>query len=222
MHSRPPGADPDLADMARAGDRDAIAELYRRHFKTTVRSAGRYATHTHSAEDLASEAFTRMLLALRQGSGPTTNIPGYLATAARNVAFQHHRRRVHPAAPAVLEPAELERYAAVHLSALDEVLAHEASQTIDQVLAGLQPRWRHVLTLSALDGLRGEQVAQQLDISVAAVRALRYRARKAFTEGLAAATADQDPPSRPHTTNPVHVTRRATRRAAGTNSLGPG
>lgn len=196
-----------LASLARDGDSFAVGELYRRHFETTVRRAGRYASHAHSAEDLASEAFMGMLLALRQGAGPSENVAAYLGVAARNAAFAHRRRGLHPASPTTTEPIELERRAQSHRSALEELLARESAEVIDAVLGGLQPRWREVLVLTFLDGLSGDEVAQQLGISATAVRALRYRARRGFADAFTEATGDRTPPRRRiHATNLSHAT----------------
>lgn len=197
--------DVDLSGLARAGDSAAVAELYRRHHPATVRSAGRYATHAHSAEDLAAEAFTSTLLAWQRGRGPLTNIAAYLAAAARNAAFSHHRRGLHSAAAMSTEPDLLEHNAPTALSALDEMLAQEAAQLIDQIMAQLQPRWREVLTLTILGELSDHEVGEQLGLTAPAVRALRYRARRAFAEAHANATDDQhEPRSRLHATNLSH------------------
>lgn len=177
-----------LTALARDGDTVAVGELYSRHFEATVAGVGRYASHTHSAEDLASEAFMGMLVALRQGRGPSENVAGYLAVAARNAAFTHRRRGLHPASPAATEPGKLERRAQPNRSALEELLARESSEVIDEVLGQLRPPWREVLVLTFFDELSGHDVAQRLGISATAVRALRYRARRAFSEAFAAAT----------------------------------
>jgi RNA polymerase sigma factor (sigma-70 family) len=179
-----------LTALARDGDSAAMGELYTRHFETTVHGAGRYASHTHSAEDLASEAFTGMLLALRQGRGPSENVAGYLAVAARNAAFSHHRRRLHPASAAATEPDQLERRAHPARSALEELLARESAEVIDEVLGRLPPRWREVLVLTFFDELSGPEVAQHLGISATAVRALRHRARRAFGDAFAEAMGE--------------------------------
>lgn len=177
--------DGELAVRARAGDNAAIGELYRRHYSAALRSASRYATFDQWAEDLVAEAFSRMLLAWRQGRGPQVNIAGYLAVAIRNAAFTHYRRTVHPGAARTLDPSLLERHASSQGSALDELLNAEAGQLDEVILGKLHPRWRQVLILTLLE-VRDREIALHLGLSVPAVRALRFRARQAYIAAVLA------------------------------------
>lgn len=89
-----------LIGLVRAGDPDAFDSLYRRHAARALRRA-HYLAHTWAgAEDLRAEAFTRVLSAIRHGSGPTTAMLPYLGTVMRRIAddWQRGERQVYLAA----------------------------------------------------------------------------------------------------------------------------
>lgn len=75
-----------LAAIRERGDEAAYAELYGRHS-----DAGRAAAHRIAPDldkdDLVSEAFTRILQALRNGSGPRELFRPYLYRTVRNVSI---------------------------------------------------------------------------------------------------------------------------------------
>ncbi|WP_155885000.1 sigma-70 family RNA polymerase sigma factor [Actinomadura flavalba] len=81
----------DLAERVRAGDDQAVAEIYVRHSAAMLGYARTLCRDEHTAEDLVSEAFTRTLRAVRQGGGPRGAWRPYLYAAVRNLAVDWAR-----------------------------------------------------------------------------------------------------------------------------------
>lgn len=118
----------------------------------------------HDAADLAQDTFVRLLLA--PSATPLDEPRAYLATVARRLLSNFHRRRA-------LERSYLQLLAQlpehVHPSPEDIALVREALVQIDRLLDGLKPRVRQVLLLHRLDGLKQTQIAERLGMSLATV-----------------------------------------------------
>ncbi|WP_374194418.1 sigma-70 family RNA polymerase sigma factor [Streptomyces sp. N35] len=82
----PPVADAELIARMRTGDDSAYEELYRRHADAVRRYSRTCCRDAHTADDLTSEVFARMLQAVRGGSGPEHAVRAYLLTTVRRVA----------------------------------------------------------------------------------------------------------------------------------------
>jgi DNA-directed RNA polymerase specialized sigma24 family protein len=166
-----------LIGLVRAGDPEAFDSLYRRHAARALRRAHYLARTWAGAEDLRAEAFTRVLSAIRHGSGPTTAMLPYLGTVMRHIAddWQRGERQVYLAA----------RTADVTASAQqgDPVLAAQERSMAAVAFAALPERWQSVLWHTEVEGQRPGQLVGVLGIEAGAVAALASRAR----EGLRAA-----------------------------------
>jgi RNA polymerase sigma factor (sigma-70 family) len=168
--------DIELLRLVRAGYDAAFAELFSRHAATVRGFAARCCTDVADAEDLAAEAFFRVLQVVRRGSGPDDNVRAYLLTVVRRLAAEWSvRRRDVP-----VTDEELSRQ-------VDAVYTAPASRADQQLIAtafaSLPPRWRAVLWRVEVEGDRPALVAQHFGLSANATAALARRAR----QGLRAA-----------------------------------
>ena len=76
-----PASDERLLTAVRNGDSAAFAELYERHRGAALAVARMHSRTESDAQDLVSEAFTRVLGLLREGKGPREFLRAYLVTA---------------------------------------------------------------------------------------------------------------------------------------------
>ncbi|ATE51922.1 RNA polymerase subunit sigma-24 [Actinosynnema pretiosum] len=168
--------DRELLARVRAGDDAAFGELYSRHADAVRRFALRHVREHAEADDLAAEAFFRVLQAIRRGSGPTEHVRTYLLTTARRVAWEWSgRRRDVP-----VEDEELSR----RVEPFPDATASRAEHTlISRAFTSLPERWRSVLWQVEVEGVRPSAVAPAFGLSPNAMAALARRAR----EGLRAA-----------------------------------
>lgn len=129
------------------------------------------------AEDLTQVAFLNAFRAMRRGDRPEMPRP-WLLTIARNVVRRRARQRAE-------RPQEVELDAEL-LIAGDE-LDSPVSADISSALEGLTEAQRRVVLLREIQGRSYAEIAGDLDLSVPAVEALLFRARRRLVESLAQA-----------------------------------
>lgn len=162
-------ADQALMEQARGGSERAFAELWRRHYTAGIRVARQFTTL--DADDVVSEAFTRIFAAARSGGGPTGPFRPYLYVTIRNLASTWG--------------------AASHDITVDDISAFEdptafadpAADALDRTLTArafrsLPERWQTVLWYTEVEGMDPHEVAPILGMSANSVAALSYRARE--------------------------------------------
>jgi RNA polymerase sigma factor (sigma-70 family) len=195
---RPP-TDADLIAMVRAGDHRAYGPLYERHRHAVLRVARHLARDEAAADDLAAEAFTRVLAALDRGNGPDEAFRAYLYTTLRRTAFDwaESDKRVR----LVENIAELEVTAAPvsgeDRDPLDEAFDREITS---RAFHSLPERWQIVLWHLEVEGESPTELGPLLNLSPSAVSALAYRAREGLRQAFLQAhlTDTVDPRCRPH------------------------
>ena len=172
----------DVEVMARAAQGNPIArrELVERHQGAVYRLLRRLARDDAQAEDLTQETFITALEHLGAWRGEGT-ARGWLLSIARSRWLMARRgRRDEPAADESLEQLGL---AAGWGAAMDpEELASrlEQKQVLERALLALDDEAREVLTLRDLEELSGEETAQVLGLSLAAMKSRLHRARLAL------------------------------------------
>jgi RNA polymerase sigma factor (sigma-70 family) len=167
--SKPTTSDEALVEQTRGGDQRAFAELWRRHFRSGARVARQFTSI--DADDLVSEAYTRIYQRVLAGGGPTGAFRPYLYTTIRNLAstWGAASRDVQVDDIGDFEdPDTLDDPAAI---ALDRTLTARAFRTLPE-------RWQSVLWYTEVEGMDPHEVAPLLGMSANGVAALSYRARE--------------------------------------------
>lgn len=182
-------ADADLILAARSGDDAAYAQLYARHVGAARAAARSLIRSRADAEDLVSEAFTRVLRALRNGGGPELAFRPYLLTSVRNAFYDRTRKEarvdVTDEVPEDLDAVLVARAA----------MAGEDKELIARAFANLPERWQTVLWHTEVEGRPPAEVAPMLGIAPNAVAALAYRAREGLREAYLQAHLQVAPPA---------------------------
>jgi len=176
-HSRAPedalGRDDEdtLLAAVRAGDTGAYAELYRRHRAEALRVARRL-SGAQDPDDIAQEAFLKVLTATLRGGGPREGFTPYLLRVVRNEAIDRARRvREH-----AVEDIELAAPAAfVASDGVDQLFD---SRLVRRAYAGLPEEWRRILWLTEVEGRSPRELAPLLGRSPNAISQLSRRARE--------------------------------------------
>jgi len=144
---------------------------------------------THLAEDLSQDTFVR-ILNNEKSLQHLVNVlqpRSYLATIARRLLIDHHRRQS-------VEQAYLQAVAqqpeAVEMSAESQLLMIEALVELDTMLDGLGYNVKKAFWLNQLEGLPYSEIAKQLSVSVSSVK--KYMARA--TEQYLLFSLQQDEP----------------------------
>lgn len=170
--------DQELLAAVRDGDTGAYAALYRRHLGAALAQARRL-VGSHDGQDVAQEAFVKVLRAITRGGGPHDRFAAYLMRAVRNEAIDRLRRSRETSVD------DVESVEASHSSGPGPVTGGEQldRDLVHTAFSALPQQWQRVLWLTEVDGLAPREVAPQLRRSPNAVAQLSRRAR----EGLRAA-----------------------------------
>ena len=148
--------------------RDASFErLYRRHRRDVYGAVLRDVRDPDEAEDVTQIAFLNAFRALRRGEEPEKP-RAWLVAIARNVVRRRYRAFATRPREVLLDPD-----AAPDLSELDGPSAGEIAAAIRR----LPPNQRAVILLREIQGLSYAEIATELDLSLAAVETLIFRAR---------------------------------------------
>jgi RNA polymerase sigma factor (sigma-70 family) len=170
-------ADAELIAAVRGGDLDAYGELYARHVDAARRLA-RQLTSPADADDLVSDAFTKVLTVLQRGGGPDLAFRAYLLTAVRRLHVDRIRAgsRLRP----VDDLTPFDPGLPFHDTAIegfDNAAAAKAFSTLPE-------RWQMVLWHTEVEGQKPADIAPLLGMSANSVAALAYRAREGLRQAF--------------------------------------
>ena len=163
-------SDQALIEATRAGDQRAFAELWRRHHRSGVRVARQF-TSSLDADDLVSEAYTRIYQRVLAGGGPTGAFRPYLYTCIRNLASTWG------SAARDVQVDNLDDFE--DPLTLDDPVAQALDRTLTaRAFRSLPERWQSVLWYTEVEGMDPHEVAPLLGMTANGVAALAYRARE--------------------------------------------
>lgn len=169
---------------AKAGDRAALAELYRAfapalYQQVLMPKLG----DAQAAEDALSETFRSFIEHLQQIEVDDRSLMAWLSRVASNKAHDMHRhrarsRRALTSFESLLAPLRDERGAADGLEAADT--RRHAQRVVSAVLSGLHPRYRRAIELRFLEEQPRERCAALMDVRLGTFDVLLLRALRAF------------------------------------------
>jgi RNA polymerase sigma-70 factor, ECF subfamily len=151
-------------------DRQALLQLYRDHSPGMYRYAYRMLGDEGLAEDCVSETFTRTLQLLRNGRRLEGNLQAYLYRMAHNWVVDHYRRQP------PTESLAGDTHPDPGGNPEAEVHEQEETEALRVALARLPYEQRMVIELRFIEDWSHDKVAELMDKTVDATRALQYRA----------------------------------------------
>jgi RNA polymerase sigma-70 factor (ECF subfamily) len=162
-----------LVAQAKAGDNDAMRELYVRLAPGVQAYVMRIVVDRDDAEDVTQQIFAKLLTELWRYQPREAPFRAWVLRVARNVAIDHLRRAHAVPSETVLARAGL----------VDES-GPERRASLREALSTLTPGQRDVLVLRHLVGLTPEEIAVRLGRTVRAVHCLHHRGRAAACVAL--------------------------------------
>jgi RNA polymerase sigma-70 factor (ECF subfamily) len=178
-----------LVARARAGDDEALGEVYRR-LRPRVRGLCRHLLRSpEAAEDAASEAFLRVRRALAAYDPAQPFVRWVFSIASHHCLDLLRRRRLEGRLFVPEEdgrPGEAAPDAAAP-SPLSAVPLAERADAVREAVRGLPERYRVPLVLRYYGELGYEEIAAQLGLTRNHVATLLFRAKHALRRALAAA-----------------------------------
>ncbi|GAF68614.1 unnamed protein product [marine sediment metagenome] len=169
--------DEQLMMKAGRGDMDAFERLVERHQQGALNVAYRFLGDATLAEDVAQEAFLKVLAAAGRYR-PSASFRTYLYNVIWHLCVDHYRRRRPSALDAVPIPSD--RAPGPAQAALEE----ERGSLVREAVQGLPSRQRMALVLKHFEGLSYEEIGRALECTPAAVDALLVRAKRKLREML--------------------------------------
>jgi RNA polymerase sigma-70 factor, ECF subfamily len=161
-------------------NRRALIVIYEQYNACLYRYAYRMLGDPHLAEDCVSETFSRFLVAIRDGRGPTENVRAYLYRIAHNIATDYYRRK-----PRTEVPLNSDLCGAAEDNPIHHFSQDEEQRMVREALFKLPIDQRRVLMLRFVEGWRHDEVAEALGKSPEATRALQHRALLSLKRMLA-------------------------------------
>jgi RNA polymerase sigma-70 factor (ECF subfamily) len=162
------------------GDRTAFEHFVERHQAAVFRLLRASTSCEADAEDALQEAF----VAAWRSAGSYRGGPSaraWILTIARNALRRAHRRRAG-------EPVDFEPIGELGLQAgwgqNDALEGLAQREVLERALDALDGEAREVLVLRDLEGFSGDEVADMLGISVAAMKSRLHRARLRFVSAV--------------------------------------
>ncbi len=174
-----------LVHAFRTGDVHAFESIHRLHHRYVEMLARRIIIDPHRAEDIAQEAFLRLVRQLLAHDGEI-RLRAWLHRTTTNLAIDEHRRlrtmqHYHEQASPMEElQRALERYHEGHPERAAD--RREIRLLIVRVIEHLPERYRRILALRELEGMDYPRIAERMGLSISAVESLLFRARRRFTE----------------------------------------
>ena len=178
-YHRPVHDEQTLLMRARSLDQEALGHIHDLYYQPVYRYLSYRVADSQTAEDLASEVFTRFLGALRDRGTPPNTIRGWLFGAAQNVLKEHYRKQRQ------MNWTELDESIAGNERTPEQRLDERLSkEQLRAALAELTPEQQEVLALRFGFGLPIKDVAETVNKSEGSVKMLQVRAIAALTKRL--------------------------------------
>jgi len=165
--------DEELMQAVGRGDLLAFEQVVLRHQKEAWSVARRFLGDATEAEDVAQEAFLRILEASPRYR-PTASFRTYLYRVVTNLCLDRAEKK----RPLYLE--SLPDAAASDPSPADAFVAQERDQAVRAALETIPARQRAAIVLRHFEGLSTREVASVMEITPKAVERLLARARSAL------------------------------------------
>jgi RNA polymerase sigma-70 factor (ECF subfamily) len=187
--------DEELVRIAQAGDNLAFDELVRRYQDKVYRLAFKILRHEEDAAETLQDAFLSAYRGLKNFKVEST-FSTWLYRVATNAALMKYRKRRD--GHVSLEQSQSHRDDAEPMAIpdwsaqpLEELLDSETRAVMQEGIQRLSEDLRTVFVLRDVEGLSNAEVAEVLELSVAAVKSRLHRARIQLRDRLSRYFADK-------------------------------
>jgi len=173
----------ELVELAKAGDRKALATLVKNHEQTVYNFSFKICRDREKAENIMQETFLSMVKHLNQFDG-NSRLSTWLYRIVSNHCLMQARKEKNKYFVSLNdnddEDSELyvDKYVADWSRIPNSVAENnELKAILDNAIDKLAPDYRLVFLLRDVEGLSTEETAQATDLSIPAVKSRLHRAR---------------------------------------------
>jgi len=148
-----------------------LIDIYEHHSPGIYRYAFRLLGDNTVAEECVSETFSRFLIAIQRGGGPTGNTRAYLYRVAHNWIVDYYRQQPLPELP-----LDAKDHVEPGTNPATMVSEEMERQRVRSAILRLPPEQQQIIQLRFLENWSHEDVAQLLGKTADATRSMQYRA----------------------------------------------
>ena len=168
-----PPIDPDIIDRLKQGDPDAYAVFFNTYYAPLCYFAAQLVRDRPAAEDIVKDTFIKLWQKHRDFESPQ-NVKAFLYITVRNASLNFLRHM------AVREATQKElRYLGKDKEeafALNSMIKTEVLREVYYQIEKFPEKRKHIFKLAYLEGMKNEEIAKKLDISVSTVKTQKARA----------------------------------------------
>ena len=162
-----------LVRLAQTGDKQAYKALYNLHINKVYSLAYRLTGDHGLAEDATQEVFIQLWQKLTQFSGES-KFSTWLYRVTSNITISYMRKQT----------SWLQRVFSQEVVTVTEPSSVDASVSLDDLIVRLPKQARIVFVLHGIEGLRHEEIANELNIAVGSSKAQFHRAKTLLQEWM--------------------------------------
>jgi RNA polymerase sigma-70 factor (ECF subfamily) len=169
----------DLIRRAQEGEPNVVGDLYERYQRGIFRFIYYRVGDLHTAEDLTSEVFLRMIEKLPNYSGHSVTFQAWLFQIARNLSIDHYRKS------SIRKNVQLmDDFPEGGDGPLEMVSKELTSEKLYHALVQLPENQRDVIVMRFIVGMPVREVAQALHKSDNSIKGLQRRALQSLRDIL--------------------------------------
>ena len=175
-----------VIERARAHDAEAMAEIYRRHFRRVLGLCRYMLGSQESAEDATSEVFLKLQRSIASYDGSIPFLRWLLrVTGNQCIDMMRRQRRGQRVRVEGEDETSVGEAPSAEPSPLGAVISKEARAQVRDAIARLPVKYRVPLMLRYYSELSYDEIAQQLDLERNYVAVLLFRAKQELRRKLA-------------------------------------
>ncbi len=166
--------DRDILIKQACSDRAAFAQLYRIHYERVFRYCCRRLFNRHTAEDVTSTVFFRVMRTISTFEGNSDGFRNWLYRIATN-AVNDHLKTARRRAETIRNAAQQHGRGSTFAGELDKEL-WKKNLAVKQAILGLKPKYQTVITLRFFEKMKLIEIAEILGQNPATIRTQLARA----------------------------------------------
>jgi RNA polymerase sigma-70 factor (ECF subfamily) len=160
-------------------DHKTISAVYDRYFSEVYRFVCYRLNDEHTAEDIASDVFVRLLEASQTGRGPQTNLKSWLLSTASHIVVDHLRKAYRR--PEGDLPEEMPDAAPEPAQNYEK---QERDRLVKKAVSTLTEEQQYVIALRFNQGYSLEETADLMQKNINSVKQLQFRALAALNRAM--------------------------------------
>jgi RNA polymerase sigma-70 factor (ECF subfamily) len=189
--------DEELVRRSKEDDERAFGELVSRYESKVYSLALRMVRNPEDAEDVLQDTFLRAYRGIKSFQGASTFSTWVYRITANSALMRLRKKQL----PTVSIEDQDERETPINIAdwtpgPVEQLMTQELQQEMDAAIGSLPPEFQQVFILRDVEEKSNAEVAEILDLSVAAVKSRLHRARLKVRNRLAGYFTDNSKPTR--------------------------